>query len=59
METLTGWYATQGVLAHNCRCVAVPVLPDDEEESESEEETPDEAAEEPADDDESSTEVDE
>lgn len=34
LETSSGWYVTNGIVAHNCRCVAIPVLPDFEEEAE-------------------------
>ena len=40
LSTRSGWYVSQGILAHNCRCVAVPVVPDEDEE----EETPDESS---------------
>jgi hypothetical protein len=37
LETATGWYAIEGILAHNCRCVAIPILePEEPEEGESE-----------------------
>ena len=26
LETATGWYAANGIITHNCRCVALPVL---------------------------------
>lgn len=26
LETEKGWYATQGIVTHNCRCVAIPVI---------------------------------
>lgn len=30
LETDKGWYVTQGVVTHNCRCVAIPVIDFDE-----------------------------
>jgi hypothetical protein len=27
LETSCGWYVTNGIVTHNCRCVAIPVLP--------------------------------
>jgi SPP1 gp7 family putative phage head morphogenesis protein len=38
LETRTGWYATQGILAHNCRCVALPIIDELEEGDEPEDE---------------------
>jgi SPP1 gp7 family putative phage head morphogenesis protein len=36
LETATGWYAIDGILAHNCRCISIPIIeeleePDNEE----------------------------
>ena len=33
LETAPGWYAVDGVIAHNCRCVGCPILEGDEGES--------------------------
>lgn len=38
LETATGWYAIEGILAHNCRCVALPITSDEEPEGEGGEE---------------------
>jgi SPP1 gp7 family putative phage head morphogenesis protein len=32
LETSQGWYTTQGIAVHNCRCAAIPVIPDFEDE---------------------------
>jgi len=46
LETATGWYAIEGILAHNCRCIALPVIEslegEDDEEEPTETEEPDE-----------------
>lgn len=28
-ETETGWFGAHGLIIHNCRCVALPIIPDD------------------------------
>jgi hypothetical protein len=32
LETSLGWYNTEGIAVHNCRCAAIPVIPDEDEE---------------------------
>jgi SPP1 gp7 family putative phage head morphogenesis protein len=35
LETTPGWYVAQGILAKNCRCLPIPILPTDESDAES------------------------
>jgi hypothetical protein len=32
LETACGWYAVSGIIAHNCRCVAIPFIEELEKE---------------------------
>ncbi len=45
LETTTGWYAVSGIIAHNCRCVAIPVIEDLEDPDEDDDDETGEAGE--------------
>jgi SPP1 gp7 family putative phage head morphogenesis protein len=45
LETTTAWYAVSGIIAHNCRCVAIPVIEDLEDPDEDDDDETGEAGE--------------